>query len=356
MGASRSVITMSDVADELGLSRVTVSAVLNNRYRKVGISDETAGRVVETARRMGYYRNDLAMAMKNGRNMVIGTIVSKLSAVWVGMILSGILKGSRESQYLIKVEEVSGTQEELAAFSRLMGQRVAGIICCNFNPGLEFIRTLSETSGDYNLSIVSTSSDPRIAGWHVESDDYRGSFLAMEYLWSLGHRRIAYLDGYPQLEAVHIRRKGFIDAFKTLSGGKTPDVIHTPNEGEDIEPQARELLSRHKKDRPTALLCMNEFLASQAIRVANSLRISVPGELSITAYSGSTLPLYTDPQITTVEQPFHEIGKQSFERLLKAIKTGEKLPANPQDADPVLLPLDLVERGSTASPGGITTS
>jgi DNA-binding LacI/PurR family transcriptional regulator len=344
--AKRGVVTMTDMANSLGLSRVTVSAVLNNRHRKAGISDETADKVKEAARELGYYRNDLAMAMKSGRNQVIGAIVSKLAHGWVGRILSGVLHWSRESDYLIKVEEVSGVEAERAALSRLVGQRVAGILCCNFHPADGFSTELAKAAASYAMPVVTVSSNPSLPGLRVMSDDYAGSARAVEYLWGLGHRRICYIGGDEPHGWVRDRTIGFIDTFKKLGGDAKPDtVMMVDYDVAKFEVLIRQLLSK-KRGRPTAILCVNEMLAGISLRVARSLGIDVPEQLSVIGYDGG-FAAFTDPPLTSLEQPFEEMGRRSMEELIACIKAGP--PPRPRKPESILLPVDFKVRGSTGS-------
>ena len=337
---------MSDVANKLGLSRVTVSAVLNDRHRKAGISDETADRVKLAARELGYYRNDLAMAMKSGRNRVIGAIISNLANGWVGQILSGILKGSLESEYLIKLEEVAGIEAEQAALSRLVGQRVAGIICCNFHPEKDFVVGLTKTTASYGMPVVQVSSSLALPGKRIASDDYAASKQAVEYFWGLGHRRISYIGAVEHYGWIRERTVGFIDTFKKLGGTVGPDTVTEATFGvAGYEALAHRLLSK-KRGRPTALLCINDASAAICLRVARSLGIEVPGQLSVIGYNGGNAE-YTDPPLTSLEQPFEQMGYRCVQEMLSRIKAGYTPPVAPRKSKPIYLPVDFKVRGST---------
>lgn len=345
MKSSRSVIRMSDVAGELGLSRVTVSAVLNDRYRKAGISDDTAAKVKAAAREMGYFRNDLAMAMKSGKNQVIGAIVSNLANGWVGRILSGILQGTQESEYLIKLEEVSGREAEEAALSRLIGQRVAGVLCCNLHPEKPFIESLAKAAEGYSMPVVSVASNLDLPGTRIASDDFAGSSNAVEFLWELGHRRIGYISGQEPFAWVRDRTVGFLDAFKKLGGEVCEDTVSlAPFDAKEFESLIFRILTK-KRDRPTALLCINDQSAAICLRVARSLGIDVPGGLSVIGYE-SGIAEYTDPPLTTLEQPFQEMGRRCVEEMLACISNGRGRGSSDGEAR-ILLPLSFHERGST---------
>lgn len=342
------VVNMMDVAKALGLSRVTVSAVLNNRHRKAGISDETAVKVKEAARELGYFRNDLAMAMKSGHNLVIGAMVSNLATAWVGRILSGILQGTRESEYLIKLEEVSGAQAEEAALSRFIGQRVAGILCCNFHPEEDFVADFTRTTSRYSVPVVSVSSSLSLPGSRIMSDDYTGSAQAVKHLWELGHRNICYVNGMGKYAWIRDRTQGFLDTLEQLGCKLRADtIVQSPFDANEMEATVRHLLGK-KRNRPTAVVCINDIAGAICLRVARSLGLDVPGDLSVVCYEGG-VAAYTDPPLTVVRQPFTEMGLRCVKELLAMIEMSRDAARRRKKPENIVLPLTFQPGSSTAA-------
>jgi len=333
---------MSDIAAHLGVSRLTVSAVLNNRTGEVGISEETARRVREAALELGYHRNHLAIAMKTGVNPVIGCFVSDLSAEWTGRTLSGLLRAMHQSGYLTKIEEVYGEKQETAALARFMEQRVAGIFCCNLNSEESFARTLEEVTRRYATPIVCSTSRQDFAAHQVNSDDIQGVGLAVEHLWGLGHRRIAFLGGSSTDEP---RTTGFLRSMEERGGEVAPEhFVITGRDFRRVEAVVTEWTSR-KRGRPTAILCASDSLAAVAIRTARHGGISIPGELSIVGFANGALCEVMDPPLTSVAQPFEVIGHRCGSLLMELIERRRKKAAPSHRTDRV--PTTLVVRGST---------
>ena len=102
------MIRVSDIAEKLKLSRVTVSAILNDRYRKLGISEKTAARVRDCAQELGYLPNQNALSMKSGRSMTIGMLSSSLGEEWGAKILVGALSAIQNCPYSLRIEAVHG--------------------------------------------------------------------------------------------------------------------------------------------------------------------------------------------------------------------------------------------------------
>jgi len=308
---------MSDIAAHLGLSRLTVSAVLNNRTEQVGISQETAARVRAAAAELGYHRNHLAVAMKTGRNRVIGCILSRLQAEWMTRTLSGVLQWSHQSQYLIKIEEVYGLESEKAVLARLIQQRVAGIFCCNLNSEIAFVKILRKTSEQYAVPVVCSFSRKDLAARWVDSDDRQGIFSAVRHLWDLGHRRLAFIAG---MSLEKVRSNAFLDAMAELGSPVPEDFMIWTDWRLDKAAEAAHALLKKGRRRPTAILCANDKIAAIVIREARSLGFEVPRDLSVIGFSNSQVCDLLDPPLTSVAQAFEEIGRRCGEVLEEMIE------------------------------------
>lgn len=336
------MVKMSDIAASLGVSRMTVSSVLNGREAEVGIGEETARRVREAAEKMGYHRNQLAIAIKTGKNPVVGCLISDLRAEWTSRTLSGLLRGLHEGGYLVKIEEVSGAKAENAALTRFTEQRVGGIFCCNFNPGDAFVRRLEQVSHNYEVPVVCSLSRKDILGTWVDSNDREGTQLAVAHLWDLGHRNIAYLAGTKNELA---RGEGFRDAMRERGASvSAKNFVFTEWYSHRAEEATERFLARGR-ERPTAIVCGSDDLACVAIRTARRLGFAVPGDLSVVGFSDSHQCEFFDPPLTSIAQPFETIGQRCGTLLIEQIQTG-KIPKGPQN--PEKLATSLVVRGSTA--------
>jgi LacI family transcriptional regulator, repressor for deo operon, udp, cdd, tsx, nupC, and nupG len=317
-------VTMTELATKLGLSRLTVSAVLNNRHEALRISDKTVHRVRETASQLGYVRNQLAIATKTGRTSSIGIIVSHFSAEWVGRILRGFLREARARNHMVVIEEVSGQESEQRALTKFMEQRLGGIFCCNLNPDGTFPEILAETSLRYSCPIVSSISHHGLPGLHVDSDDRTGMTQATEHLWALGHRNIACLgiDSDPQ------RTDYIVQAVQNL-GGTIPEhwrLVRTIDNNQ-LESDASQLLSASGR-LPTAIICATDELAAIAMRAANQAGLKIPADLSIVGFSNE------------------EMGKRAAERLLGEMQ-GDTSDPTVHAVRHELLPVTLIVRDST---------
>lgn len=313
---------MSQIAEHLGLTRQTVSAVMNNRYKPLRISEETAARVRSTAEQFGYLRNHLALAVRTGQNHVIGCLVSGLASEWVSLTLSGLLSEASPAGYLVKIEEVEGDESGTVGLNRLIEQRVAALFCCNFSPSNTVEALFAKSVRQYKVATVACISKFSLFAHHIDSDDFAGSELAVDHLWKLGHRRIAHLGA----SIDKIRMEGYLEAMKRRNAKVPASFIVDTAWSTDKAMTAINYLLSLEKSRPTAIFCANDKLAALVIREARHRKFRIPEDLSVIGFSGSSLCESIDPPLTSIDQPFREMGKQCGRYLTKMLRQSKNLP------------------------------
>lgn len=339
------MIRMADIAKSVGVARSTVSAVLNDQHRKLGIKIETARRIRATAEKLGYFRNEMAVAVKTGQNAVIGCITVGLNREWVARVITGLLHTSQEAGYLIKIVniDIDSPESSLDSLSRLVRQRMAGIFCCDVHPPGAMAREFRDLCARYRMPIVAINSADGIGGYHLRSDDLQGTDLAIRYLWKLGHRRIGHITGDPDSMTGQWRRQGFVRAVKRC-GGTVPGsliAVGSYDHPEVSADAARQLLDR-KSNRPTAIFCANDEVAATTLHVAHGLGLQVPRDVSVVGYSNIKVSQLTSPHVTTIAQPFERMGERGAKVLLGLISRPQKPRFTVE-----LLPTKLVIRDST---------
>ncbi len=319
------MLTMSQIAEQLGLTRQTVSAVMNNRYKAMRISEETAQRVREEAARFGYLRNHLALAIRTQQNNVIGCLISKLPEERVSATLSGLVSAARTHGYLVKIEDVEGDQQGSDGLIRLIEQRVAALFCCNFHPSDELVRLFAQTVQRYNVPAVACASNPSLLAHHIVSDDASGCDIAVQHLWNQGHRRIAFLGAWIN----KTRMDGFIAAMNRHGVKPPPEFVVDTDWSLIKGTEVTTKLLGMGKLRPTAIFCANDRLAAAVIREARRLRLQVPKDLSVIGFSGSSLCESLDPPLTSVAQPFELMGSKCAQWIDKALAKTKSVPLKP---------------------------
>ena len=338
------MITMKDIAREAGVTQQAVSRVLSGNSSTVRIGAETRKRVMETAERMGYRRNEIARAIKNGKTNVIGVIGGFCGSYSLD-IITGIAEACTANGYFMKLLPVN-VHDDLGPLARqCVEHRVAGIICRSLREqALDSLRTELD---DMHTPIVLVDSS-RHHDWcsRVVSDDFNGEKLAVEHLYELGHRKIAHFTSTLNAGFARIRYEGFCSAIKT-HGLK---LLDNPVEVDDLYEEISEELSARvmrilRKYRPTAVCCGSDPFAMKVLKIAAEAGIKIPQELSVVGFAGLDYTRWTIPALTTVKQPFAEMGKTAAEILFSEIK--HKTPIRE-----LKLPVELVTRQSSAGVGG----
>jgi DNA-binding LacI/PurR family transcriptional regulator len=340
-------VTLQTIADALGVSRTTVSNAYN---RPDQLAPELRRKVLETAQELGYAGPDpAARRLRSGRRGAIGLMFSeRLSYAFTDPGAVGLLQGLTEATEakgyeLLLLPGMRGEQHETGA----VRDAVVAAFCLYCMPDTHPAVTAAL---DRRLPVVIVD-EPRVRGsLFVGIDDFAGARMAAEHVRQLGHQRAAvitdrliddYYEGLADGERIkhsnckvaRERVAGYIAGMDTTEPLPVYDALAN-NVGAG-ERAARELLTRDP--RPTALLCATDVQAFGAMRAARERGLSVPGDVSITGFDD--VPEAASADLTTIRQPLVEKGREAGRLLLEQNTERE-----------VVLPLELVARGSTAPP------
>ena len=342
------MVRLIDIADHLGLSRITVSAVLNNRYKTMGISEATAKRVLTAARELGYRRNQLALAIKTGKTNSFGIIIGGASLLdWMGQTLKGGFDTVRETNYVIKVDFASNSAERSAALDRFLGQRIEGLFCFNIHAPVEEAIAFRKAIENYRIPMITSDCTPELSVCKVVPDHEGATMIAVEHLVNLGHRRIAFVGGDTISESGIGRKEGFLNALERFELSMGPGHLKQPGWGlQANETAAKAVLS--SKKRPTAIVCASDITALVVVRLARRMGMRVPEDLSIIGYSNETAAELSDPPLTVVDMHHGSVGRKALALLVKAAE--KEAPDRKLKRGTTVIPSNLILRESTAAP------
>ena len=327
-------VRMEDVARAAGVSVATVSKVVNGRY---GVSSATMAKVTGVIDELGYVASLGARSLRSHRTNVVGVLVAEFEP-FSTELLKGVSDAIGETGYeLLAFSGGHGGGEtgwERRSLSRLGGTLVDGAII------------VTPTVVDAPGTIPVVAVDPhtgQCALPTVDVDNAAGAVLATEHLLALGHRRIGYLGGRPDLESARLRESGFRQAMAAAGVPVDEDLMDVGGyRAETATAPARALLER--PDRPTAIFAANDISALATICVADSLGLRVPEDLSVVGFDNVPESALSEPPLTTVAQPLHEMGSIALRMLVALIDGPGDQPAD------VHLPTEMVVRSSTAPP------
>jgi len=330
---------LKQIAEELGVSMMTVSRALNGRG---DVAEATRLRVLKAAKRLKYRPNRLVHALKSGRSRTVGVMIS----VWLSFnakIIHGIHDVLAEHNCLPVLHfhgegpHANRDEAELEYLHRLLDQRVDGII---FWPSDEAVPQMYlKEVWERGVPLVAVDRClPLTKADFSGTDDVAGGRLVAEHLLALGHRRIGHITGEPWVSTYADRRRGFEqvlvrDRGVDLSVAECVDV--------DSGPAAHRMLSQ--PDRPTAIFVPNDRMASPIYAVADSLGLAIGRDLSVIGFGALEETKWLRPRLTTVFQKPYEIGRAAAGLLLDRIE-GRVDNAKPRSArvEPEIVDLESV--------------
>jgi len=331
-------MTLAKVAKRAGVSTATVSRVLNNQGV---VKESTVRRVVSAIEALNYYPNLHARSLAGGKSNTIGLIVSNLSNPFFLDIFQAMDAAASASGYDVLVEHTGYRVDQLRAGVRsLLGKRVIGlaVIVSEMEESLlAEIQASDRPTVFYDVGIASKNSTNIRARYEL------GTRRAVQYLYSLGHRRMAFVGHHSALSPLQVRRRAFLGAVGNYSGEVSWKIVQGPDSPAGGAQAVRELtLSGFK---PTAIVCVNDYMAIGVLRELRVHGYSVPADISVTGFDNISLSEFTYPALTTLNIPREMIGQMAVRALLPD-KAGAPTPPD------VLLEPELVLRDSTGPAPG----
>ncbi|MBO5816948.1 MAG: LacI family DNA-binding transcriptional regulator [Paludibacteraceae bacterium] len=329
-------ITIKDIAKELGISVSTVSRALQNHP---DISEHTKELVRNCAKKLNYKPNIMASNLRTSKNTTIGVILPELNHHFFASVLDGIEQTANSAGYnIIICQTHESIEKEILSVQTLINSRVAGILV-----GIsKETRNLDHFLEVINAGIPLVLYDrpcPSLVCDQVVSDDYTGSFKAVEYLIQTGCRRIMLFSSPMQLEVAHRRYQGWRDALQKYQLPCDESMIITcDSRAQAIIETPKILQSSNLID---AIFCVNDDCAAGVLYAAQILGLKIPNQFAICGFSNAPLCRNTSPMLTTVEQHGIEIGKQATDRLLKRLNGDDRIPQT------YMIPTDLIVRETT---------
>jgi len=318
-------VTSIDVARRAGVSQSTVSLVLSGKSAG-RISARTEAAVREAVEELGYRPNVAARALRTGTARTIGLVVTDVTHPFFGPVLRGAQIAAWRAGYAVALVDVANDPDrELASFEALRAGPVDGFLFFTVDP--------PEMTGEHIVALE--VSPPGMAS--VRFDTERGTAIALRHLLDLGHTRIGHLGSELDAETFRLRRETVL----ALVGDKGP-YARAAFRFEDARRGALELLDA--PERPTGVVCDDDVLAGGVYLAARERGLRIPGDVSVVGFDDLPFAQVFEPPLTTIRIDAEALGSESFE-VLNALMSGETAPPSR------ILPVEFVERGSTAPPG-----
>ena len=317
------------VAKKAGVSTATVSRVLNNL--KV-VRSSTRARVLRAAEELNYYPNLHARSLARGKSRTLGILVSNMDNPFFFDIYHALEGAAHARGYEVVVANTDYRPEQLVSSVRLLlGWRMAGLAAIVSEMDSHLMQVLTDSKIPIVFYDVGT---PKRNITNVRVDYRNGMKRIVEYLHSLGHTRMAFLGHHSTLGPISERRKTFMETVGGFSPNVQAQVVGGSDGLEGGRQAARELLASGFD--PTAIICVNDFMAVGAMRELREQGIRVPEDISVTGFDNIKLAEFCSPTLTTVHIPREKIGRTIFE-ILAPQKTADRLAGQEILIDPKLV-------------------
>lgn len=331
--------TSADVAARAGVSRTTVSFVLNGRA-DAKIPEVTRRRVLQAAEELGYFPNAPARQLAGGRSHVIALVLRQsaeqvASDAFLVETLRGLAATARAEGLRVMVEPLALDGPESSYASLLRAQQADGLVVSGprtDDPSLlELVRD--------GFPVVLQGSLPDVPVASVDVDNVAGARQAVNHLLALGHRRIACITNAPFVyTAARERVEGYRLAL--AAAGIAADDALVEEGGFDAPSGHRAMTALLARTNFEAAFVASDVVALGAIGALRERRRRVPDDVSVIGFDDVPLAAFFDPPLTTVRLPAFELGQAAGQALIRRI-------ADPTVADRTLLPTELVVRAST---------
>jgi DNA-binding LacI/PurR family transcriptional regulator len=333
--------TIYDVAKLAQVSITTVSKVLSNTPY---VSAKTRERILAAMSELNYSPSLAARGLTKNRTYVIGLVVPYDPDYLFGdpfllEIIRGVESCTNDNDYSLLLS-LARKDDQRSAYARLRRSRyLDGVISLETTEGGFEVRHFEE----HNIPVASIGygRDSK-SGNCVHADDYRGAYEAVSHLLKLGHRKVGIVSGPSNfMRAVNERWQGTLDAFadNDLELDKSL-VAYGDFTLESGYYAAGQLL--FPKEKPTAIFVHNDRMAVGVVRRARELGLAIPQDLSLVGFDDVPFSKLVEPSLTTVRQPGYELGVTATQKLFELISMGTT------SFDPIVLPVEFIQRGSTA--------
>lgn len=342
MSTPRKRCTIREVAARSGVSVATVSNVLQNKSHLY--SPETAERVWQAVRELGYRPSSVARSLIRRRTDTIGVILEERQELvldpYVMSVLEGLLEYTAPRNYPVKIVSLLYQRSSDSFLAHVDDGSVDGVVLVAPRTNSAALQWAQRSELP---AVVAGSTLPDTPLPCVDVDDVPAIQRLVRWLIELGHRRIGHLAG-PQTQWSAQRR---LQAYRqTMQEAGLRVEPHWVVEGRYTPPSGREAMGRLLDQAPdlTAVVCANDWMAMGAMEAIHQRGWRIPDDISITGFDDIDTAQWVSPPLTTMRQPMRLIGFKAAEVLVEQMETGRR------ECEVILFPAELVVRQSVAPP------
>lgn len=327
---------MSNIRDVARLAGVSVATVSRALSAPEKVSEESLAKVHAAITQVGYRPNMLARNFRSTRAYAVVVLVPDISNPFYSMFIRSLEDRAQQKGYAVLLGDTRGTLEREQEYIRRVETRLAD--------GVIQLRPSSEKQPSpvpHGIACVHACGCEYTTGPSIRIDNRTAARTMVDYLISLGHKRIGVISGLKDNPHAIDRLEGYKESLATAGIPFDKSLIA---EGDFSMWSGLNSAFQfcNMQNRPTAIFCMNDEMAIGAIQTLKSQGLRVPEDISVTGFDDIAYARYCDPSLTTISQPAEEMGKMAMDMLLRIIE-GEVLSQTE-----CVLPTEFIIRKSTA--------
>jgi len=334
-------VTIADIARMAGVSKATVSRVINNKPD--GVGSEVREKILELIDTLGYQPNRVARSLATAQSRELVLILPDITNPFFSVLLRGVEDFAKTKDYTVFLcntdGDIENEQQQLLGF---FGKRVAGVILVSNAEGYPRLGRIQSSRPP--IVLLDRKAKALDCALLIQTDNESGGRMAARHLLELGRKKIAYLTGPRESEVVKERLKGYRKALAECGVPLRSELVHygcfSLESGEQL---AKELLAGGEAF--DSVCCGCDLIAMGAMHTLVQSGLRVPQDVAVMGFDNTALGRVFEPSLSTVDQHPYEMGALAAEKLI------ELIGGEPITNDHILLRSDLVVRKSTKGEG-----
>jgi LacI family transcriptional regulator len=310
--------TINDIARLAGVSKATVSRVLNH---KPDVDPATRERVMRIVEEQSFVPSITATGLAGGQSRLIGVLVPEFTWPFISDIMRGVAEVVGLTSYELVLYSIKNRRREnnnSDILDHILATKLtSGLLAIMPGQPSKYVAQLHK----YGLPtvMIDDQNEPGDIPW-VGTDNRHGAYMATRHLIELGHQRIAHIQGLQRHLCSRERYEGYCQAMQEAGLPLDPQLVF---EGDFIQSVGRaaahQFFALPAEQRPTAIFAAADLMAYGVMSAAEECDIQIPRDVALVGFDGLESSAHVKPALTTVQQPFQEMGRRATELLLSML-------------------------------------
>ncbi len=332
--------TLKDIAKELNITVSAVSKALNNHP---AMSDGTKDMVKQTAAKLNYQQNKIALSLKTGKSHIIGVMIPSAEKLFFGSVVHGIEKIINPLGYNLLLFQTNESMDyEIKGIDTFLQANVDGIIASIAKETTHYEHYAEIKKRNIPLILFDRAEES--LGVHaVTIDDYKGGYMATEHLIKKGYKKIGHIAGLQHVQIFKDRYRGYKDALEAHKMAFNESMVYYgKNSIESGSEGMSQLLNGNAE--LDAVFCVEDFTALGAMQVLKERKIKIPKQMGVIGFANESFGKYISPTLTTIDQQTINMGEEAAKLFIKLIDKDDIY----KSTESVVLQPIIVERESSS--------